>query len=231
MRIYMKIAFAVGLICLILYPAGASGYAFGTKVLPNDNDIGKPLFAMPAGTTIAYWDTGAPGYDDMDVVYLHTPGATVNPNDIRLTAFGNTHAPGSKVTPQDNDIGVPAILIVPASIVYLDLFGSANYDLLDPVYMHRTLAFLTIVNDVRLNITPGFGLMPGTKVRDFEPDLNKVIGGVPVALPLPPGSNIGFFDVNGNGAYDYFDDVYMNFPAGIPKGTVVVNNVRLSGPV
>ncbi len=44
-------------------------------------------------------------------------------------------------------------------------------------------------------------------------------------------ANVGFFDANGNGIYDYEDDVYLNVPAGISKGIVTVNNVRLSGPV
>jgi hypothetical protein len=43
--------------------------------------------------------------------------------------------------------------------------------------------------------------------------------------------NVGFFDANGNGIYDYEDDVYLNVPAGLSKGIVAVNNVRLSGPI
>ena len=38
-------------------------------------------------------------------------------------------------------------------------------------------------------------------------------------------------NVNGNGVYDYGDDVYLNVPAGVSKGIVTVNNVRLSGPI
>jgi len=59
-----------------------------------------------------------------------------------------------------------------------------------------------------------------------------------VALPLlasflgeNDAAKIGFLDANGNGIYDYEDDVYLNVPAGISKGVVTVNNVRLSGPV
>lgn len=44
-------------------------------------------------------------------------------------------------------------------------------------------------------------------------------------------AKIGFLDANGNRIYDYEDDVYLNVPAGVSKGIVTVNNVRLSGPI
>lgn len=242
MRSITKVAALAISLFLILGLVGASEYQFGTKVLAGDKDIGRPLFAMPAGTDIRFWDTGVvPGYDDTDVVYLDVsiappaPATAIKANDVRLTQFGNLLA-GSKVTPSDNDIGMP-ILPIPGirAIRYLNLFGSPNYDLSDPVYVSQNAIF-SLVNDVRLNATPGTGLKPGTKVRDFEPDLNKIMGTSPtplVPLPLPLGplnSRLSFFDVNGNGVYDYWDDVYMNFPSGFPA-EVSVNNIRLTGPV
>jgi hypothetical protein len=220
---------------LILGLVGASEYQFGTKVLAGDKDIGRPLFAMPLGTDIRFWDTGAPGYDDSDVVYLSPPPVTnIKANDVRLTPFGNYPA-GSKVASFDIDNGMPLIAPIPGlrAIRYLNLFGSSNYDLRDPVYVSQSPA-ISFVNDVRLNATPGTGLEPGTKVRDFDPDLNKFMWLFPnplVTLPHLGNSLLGFFDVNGNGVYDYWDDVYMNFPQGVPAGSVTVNNVRLSGPV
>lgn len=230
---------------LVLGLVGASEYQFGTKVLAGDKDIGRPLFAMPAGTDIRFWDTGVvPGYDDTDVVYLSAsiappiPTTAIKANDVRLTPFGNIPA-GSKVTPADNDIGMPLSIIPPggSNIRYLDLFGGPTCDLNDPVYVSRVPA-ITFVNDVRLNATPGTGLKPGTKVRDFEPDLNKFFGFTPpnlAVVPLPAfgifSTRLGFFDVNGNGVYDYWDDVYLNYPQGVPAGSVTVNNIRLSGTV
>jgi hypothetical protein len=146
---------------------------------------------------------------------------------VRLTPFGD-HPAGSKVTPDDNDIGMP-ITSLGSTIVYLNLFGSSAYDLLDPVYVHQ-FGTLTVTNDVRLNITPRTGLNPGTKVHDFEPDLNKIVTALPVPLPSI-GPTLAFFDVNGNGAYDYWDDVYMNVPTAVPVDSVTTNNIRLSGPV
>jgi hypothetical protein len=229
------VAFAISLY-LILGLVGASEYQFGTKVLPTDNDIGRPLFAMPPGTSICYWDTGSPLYDDTDVVYLTVPPTAITKaNDIRLTPFGNLPA-GSKVTPLDNDIAIPIIPIpgTPLAIRYLNLFGGPRCDLRDPVYVSQNAVF-SFVNDVRLNATLGTGLKSGTKVRDFEPDLNKIMGVLPnplVTLPTFGASvnRLGFFDVNGNGVYDYWDDVYMNVPVGFPA-EVSVNNLRLSGPV
>ena len=71
----------------------------------------------------------------------------------------------------------------------------------------------------------------GTKVTDgMDKDM----------VALPPlasflgerdAAKVGFFDTNGNGIYDYKDDLYLNVPAGLSKGIVTVNNVRLSGPI
>jgi len=227
MRSSTKAAALAMSLYLILGLVGASEYQFGTKVLAGDKDIGRPLFAMPP-TDIRYWNTGAPGYDDSDVVYLVT-APSVSANDVRLTPFGNLPA-GSKVTPADNDIGMPLTLFLPTrAIRFLNLFGSPRYDLNDPVYFSQA-APNSVVNDVRLNATLGTGLKPGTKVHDFEPDLNLAFGAPVLVFPLPPGLGLCFFDVNGNGAYDYWDDVYMNLPSGFPA-EVYVNNIRLSGPV
>jgi hypothetical protein len=219
---------------------GASEYLFGTKVLAGDSDIGRPLFAMPPGTDICFWDTGTPGYDHDDVVYLTVPPkSNVKEYDIRLTPVGD-HPEGSKVNRLDNDIGMPLKTFKGSAICYLNLYNSLNYDLADPVYFHQSATVYSIVNDVRLNTTPliefttGNEFKPGTKIEDFDLDLNKYFGTLPsklVKLPLPNGSSVlGFFDENGNGVYDFKDDVYMNYPQGVPKGSVAVNNIRLSAP-
>lgn len=221
MRICTKIAIsAISLIILFFSSNAAYGYDFGTKVNPNDSDIGKPLFWMPFGTTIFYWDTGGiPGYDEKDVLYLHTPGTWVNANDVRLTPVG-TYPAGSKVTMQDKDIGMPVIPLPGPSIGYLNLYGSSAYDFQDPVYVHQNSPpkIYTILNDVRL--TDINNIKAGTKVHNFDQDFNKIFG---VWGPVP----IKFFDVNGNGIYDDQDDVYLNVPTGVP-GIVSVNNVRIS---
>jgi hypothetical protein len=212
--ITMAAALAISLY-LILGLVGASEYQFGTKVLADDKDIGRPLFAMPPGTDIQYWDTGViPGYDDTDVVYLSVSNippaspAYLKANDVRLTPFGNLPA-GSKITPSDNDIGMPILPISPfRAIRYLDLFGGPTCDLSDPVYISQNTPF-TIVNDVRLNTTHGTGLESGTKVGNFEPDLNKMLGFTPginlAVVPLPAvgpfSTRLGFFDVIENSIF------------------------------
>lgn len=231
-------------VMLMLGLAGASEYAYGSKVLPLDTDVGRPLFAV--GANIQFWDTGViPGYDDTDVVYLHFIGPTVSANDVRLTPFGDLPA-GSKVTPQDNDIGQPLLpVFAPGQIRFADLYGGPQYDLEDPVYVHNFAVtvppggnLLTRMRDLRLTTVPGAGsavpgLDPGTKVRNLDLDFPKALG-LPVIAPgifFPPGI-IRFFDVNGNGVYDYSDDVYLYFPPSAPpSNSVTVNNVRLSGPV
>jgi hypothetical protein len=87
-------------------------------------------------------------------------------------------------------------------------------------------------NDIRLSLMGN--LIAGTKVTNFDEDQNKLVAWPPLASFLGPvidTAKLGFFDVNGNGVYDYEDDVYLNVPAGVSKGVVTVNNVRLSGPI
>lgn len=131
------------IICLILMInlASSSEYAFGTKVLSTDTDVGRPLHDMPAGTAIGYLDTGAPGYGEEDAVYLHIPEGIpdpdphVNDNDIRITSF-QEHIAGSKVTSQDLDMD-KQLTMLPSTINYLNLRGGQEYNLEDPVYLHQ----------------------------------------------------------------------------------------------
>lgn len=336
-------------IVLMLNPAGSSEYPFGSKVLPEDSDIGRPLFALPANTAIAYWDIGTPGYDESDPVYLHitSAGGTTSANDVRLT-FLNNFSAGSKVTFQDLDMNKP-VTKLSSTISFLNSYGSSAYDLNDPVYVHQydyydhheysdlhrddfadmtagfrerlpyqgseisvhgldyalfndnyklfiwdkltdknpekvgewrgldievvsglkadyyhvlgtwlikiqpctmgakgfshydkpayamavnPLAQFIKTNDIRLSSTNG--TINGTKVTDFDIDQNMLVSMPPLASflgSLADRADLGYFDVNGNGIYDYTDDIYLNVPSGVSAGIVTVNNVRLSGPL
>ena len=335
-------------IIVMASPASGSDYPFGSKVLPNQSDIGRPLFPLPAETTVAFWDIGTPGYDEEDPVYLHigpSASGTTNANDVRLT-FLDDMAAGSKVTFHDYDMNKP-ITQLPSIISFLDIHGSRAYDLNDPVYLHhfdysdysyrddsensanmmtgfserlpyrgreisspglgfalftdnyklfisdkildkrprkvgelRGLAIEVVrglkadyyhvlgtwlikiqphereedgprrddesadrkgydlraqfiqTNDVRISSMGE--LIAGTKVTNFDEDQNKLVAWPPLASFLGQATDttkMGFFDANGNGVYDYQDDVYLNVPAGVSKGVVTVNNVRLSGPI
>jgi hypothetical protein len=224
----------IGLLMIQLF-AGASEYEFGSKVLAQDNDIGKALYRLPFAD-IMYWDIGPnPGiYDEGDILYLtFVPGSpVVRVNTVRITPF-EYYAPGSKVMATDLDINMPLTgFMFGHAIVFLDLYGSsmpATFDLKDPAYFH-IFGPNIVTNDVRLtNITYR---APGTKVIDFDLDQAKPV----VTLqPLPaaaPGTLIAYFDVNGNGVYDYPDDLYLLYPTGgFPLDPHVrVNSLRLSGP-
>ncbi len=220
---------------LIEFFAGASEYEFGTKVLAQDSDVGKALYRLPFAD-IMYWDIGPnPGiYDEGDILYLTFVAGppAVRANTIRITPF-EYYPTGSKVLPGDKDIDMPLTdFMFGHSIVYLDLYGSSmpsTFDLRDPAYFHIYGPDI-VTNDVRLtNVTYR---APGTKVIDFDLDQAKPV----VALqPLPaiaPGTLIAYFDINGNGAYDYPDDLYLLYPTGgFPLDPHVrVNSLRLSGP-
>jgi len=254
---------------LILGSALASEYSFGSKVMSMDTDFGRPLrdYAAPpnpaADFSIGYWETGVVnGYDDTDVVYLHQGTLLIPPvlvdtvaNDVRLTPFGYLPA-GSKVTPQDNDIGVPLVALPGAppftsSIGWVNLYGGPEHDLDDPVYLHPgpiivPAVTLTATNDVRL--TAVGGKQPGTKVGNLDADLplvfapltafspNPITTLVPIAgtqFPISPNAYIRYVDINGNNQYDYPDDVYLITANPITTATqsVRVNDLRLSGPV
>jgi len=70
---------------------------------------------------------------------------------------------------------------------------------------------------------------------DFDLDQNKLVA-LPVLASFPRELDdygaIRFYDANGNGLYDFPDDIYLDisFRGSSPFGTVSVNDVRLSGP-
>jgi len=213
---------------------GASEYEFGTRVLAQDSDIGRALYDFPFAD-IMYWDIGPNPtiYDEGDVLYLIRLTATVvTSNDVRITPF-ESYAAGTKVTANNKDIDMPLspFPIIAHNIVFLDLFGSTAFDLKDPVYFHRVAAPNIVTNDVRLtNVT---GHAPGTKVIDFDPDHDKPWVLLQPLPTIPLFNLIKYFDANGNGVYDYPDDVYLIYPLGGPPFSphVRVNSIRLSGPV
>ena len=245
----MKILTMAICITIMLGLAGASQYSFGTKVMSFDSDFGAPLraYGLPnvPPLTVGYWETGVVlGFDDTDVVYVHQgpllavpPG--IHANDVRLTPFGYLPA-GSKVTPQDNDIGMPLLPFpVTATISWVNLYGGPGHDLNDPIYIAQLLGFTT-TNDIRL--TNVAGKPPGSKVGNLDLDLPKAfappwpptnpnpIAGIPAPFGIvAPPLSVQYVDVNGNNQYDYPDDVYLI--TGLPPSPVVrANDVRLSGP-
>lgn len=130
------------LIISIILPASASEaseYAFGSKVLPQDRDLGSVLKNMPDGTMVSFWDIGTNVgiYDGDDVVYLDTPPVgIVNANDLRLVPFKGFMA-GSKVVPDDKDMNSP-LLPLSAEMRFLNTNSDQSYDLNDPVYLHQS---------------------------------------------------------------------------------------------
>jgi len=220
---------------LIMGSALGSEYSFGSKVYPGDSDVGRTLLPFPtiqvqSPLDIMYWNIGTPVYDDQDIVYWHvvSNGVNVAANDIRLTAYAG-HPAGSKVTPFDNDIGQGPLAPLPGFwIRWLNLYGGATPDLEDPIFASTVAGGPSNLNHVRL--TDSEGMLPGTKLRNSDPDFADPYSlfGVPYTLPTI-GFPFEFFDTNGNGIYDYLDDVYLHMPTAVVS-QVNVNDVRLSGP-
>jgi hypothetical protein len=184
------------------------------------------LFSPPEPRTLfllGYWETGVVlGYDDTDVVYSHqgiAAGNVVFANDVRLTPFDYLVA-GSKVAPQDNDIGMKLTPLQCKRILWVNSYGGPGHNLDDPVYIHVGWGPNTVTNDVRLSNVGG--LAPGSKVGNLDSDLpnafaipwfnnpNPIIqtgfGGVILPADWP---RVRYVDNNGDSQYDYPDDVYL----------------------
>lgn len=153
----------------------------GSKVTPQDNDINKPLIALPlipgwAAPCIAWANLyGGPTYDLDDPVYIHTTGmqpagtpTLTSINDVRLTTIGQIEA-GTKVHNFDPDFPVALSITGPPfnpikaplaaagfpfwRIQYIDVNGNLQYDYPDDVYLcFPPFAWDVVrVNDVRLS--------------------------------------------------------------------------------
>ncbi len=169
----MKVLVFTGLILIQVFSV-CSGYDFGTKVMANDTDMGMPLLDLPGGWTVGFWDTGTPGYDQADPVYLHVSHSYRNmiaSNDVRLTSIDN-YSPGSKVIFEDIDMNRP-LTPLPATIKYLNLYGSSAYDLSDPVYLHIDCSGMDHIDnhqtqDLGKSNTCQDGKIDTFKIEDFE---------------------------------------------------------------
>jgi hypothetical protein len=274
-------------ICLAIISGQAAAQLYGTKVKSGDPDVGLPLsnFApIPAPTPapmaqedywISYWDLNANGiYDDQDVPYLQFGTANVPPaqrivraNSIRLTGWGVCPA-GSYVKASDPDIGqqlntfpqIPSHALPATAFVgfyYLDVAGSAGYDLDDPVYVKTQLPITATLGTNDIRITGFAGFPAGSRVSLADPDAGQTLTPFKVDIPnIPPpppsprqtggpgpaGANtqIGslmFYNANGNiiatvanPANPIFDDgdmVYFHVGAGGPGAAVGPNDIRL----
>jgi hypothetical protein len=239
----------LGISLIIMLSLGcAVAFEYGSKVGPNDRDVGRALINFPGATglapTIDFLDIGAnPGTDERDVIYLDFAGnRRVDVNDLRLTDFDRNHVAGTKVRPGDPDLSANLDTFAnPAGqIYYADFGGSPGYDWRDPVYIKTTpLPQIAGTRDVRLtNIL----YRAGTKILDADRDTNMplilMLGATAGVLDLVygPVAEIRFYNANGNvnslGApiYDGPDSVYLDIssPGSAGNGVVSPNDVRLS---
>jgi hypothetical protein len=263
------------LLCLAVLASGqaAAQGTYGTKVQAGDPDIGLPLsnFA-PIGVGvpqnlyyISYWDINANGvYDDQDVPYLqfgttNFPAAQriVRTNSIRLAGWG-AYPPGSYVKASDSDVGqqlntfppigahaLPGAFVV--GFYYLNVAGSAGYDLDDPVYLKTQAppAATLGTNDIRIT---GYANFPaGSRVSIADPDAGKLLTAFKTDIPLiaqPTGGpalsglflqigSLMFYNANGNviapasAIFDDGDVVYFHVGAGGAGAAVGPNDIRL----
>ena len=272
------------LLCLAILASGqaAAQGTYGTKVNAGDPDVGLPLSAfapipVPGWQNsfwISYWDLNANGiYDAQDVPYLQFGSTNFPPaqrivraNNIRLAGWG-AYPAGSYVKASDPDIGQqlntwpPLAYALPSApqvgFYYLNIAGTAGYDLEDPVYL-KVLSAPNIplaqlgTNDIRIT---GYANYPaGSRVSITDPDAGKdltpfiapilpalanPIGGPTATAPAAQIGTFMFFNANGNIAgpvppnpafsaiFDDGDVVYFHVGAGGPGASVGPNDIRL----
>lgn len=217
---------------------------------------------------ISYWDLNANGlYDAQDVPYLQF-GSTnffppaqriVRANNIRLAGWGSYPA-GSYVKASDPDIGQQLNTVPPAAYAlpswpavgfyYLNVAGTAGYDLEDPVYLKVQSApsfppQQLGTNDIRIT---GYANYPaGSRVSITDVDAGKdlarfvaplafnAIGGPTATAPAGQIGTLMFFNANGNvinpppfsAIFDDGDVAYFHVGAGGAGAAVGPNDIRL----
>jgi hypothetical protein len=222
---------------------------------------------------ISYWDLNANGlYDAQDVPYLQFGSTNLFPaqrivraNNIRLAGW-STYPAGSYVKASDQDIGqqlntAPPVAAhaLPASafpsvvgFYYLNVAGSAGYDLDDPVYLKTQLPAAAVLSTNDIRITGYAGFPAGSRVSNADSDAGKLLtafkfempplvqatGGPALAGAIPQIGSFMFFNANGNIApvppnpafsaiFDDGDVVYFHVGAGGPGAAVGPNDIRL----
>jgi len=151
---------------------------------------------------------------------------SLNPSATQRTQSQNEPDEG-------NDLGVPQ------NTDAVDTKGSNEVDIKDINKIVDAVNSISANSDsIRtydIRLTNLGELAAGTKVIDFDLDQNKLVT-LPVLASFPREPDdygaIRFYDANGNGLYDFLDDVYLDisFRGFSSFGTVSVNDVRLSGP-
>jgi hypothetical protein len=232
--VFRAILLAV-LFLMLSYPGIAQEY--GSKVLAGDEDESRALSPFFSGPEFAFIDLNNNGlFEPADPVYINMNPADciVSENDVRVTSFENAalFPAGSQVRAADPDhdkalIRFGTYRYPAAELRYFDMDGDKAYSLNDPVYLDLDPGKVT-AGDIRitgyLEPIPGFDMDAGTRVRDADPDSDKM------TITLP--GMLSFYNTNGdinNGGwaiYNTGDLVYMD--TQYPFNTVTVNDIRLS---
>lgn len=220
---------------MLSYPAIAQDY--GSKVMAGDEDESRALSPFFSGPEFAFIDLNNNGlFEPTDPVYINMNPADcmVSENDVRVTFFEDpSYFPaGSQVRAAEPDhdkalIRFGTYRYPAAELRYFDMDGDKAYSLNDPVYLDLDPGKVT-AGDIRITgyLEPiqGFDMGAGTRVRDADPDSDKL------TITLP--GMLGFYNANGNinnggwAIYDTGDLVYMD--TQYPFNTVTVNDIRLS---
>ena len=219
-------------------------YKYGTKITESEVDdvhvLGTP--AQNAPFQLRFWDVTNNGlYTSDDIVYIDvTPpsgiGADiVSPGDVRLTPYGSNVAGSQVILATDPDMGkpLPPLNNIPLGwIEFLDMTGD-GYTPDDPVYIDMGNDWIVSINDIILSEgTAGAGT-PGSKVIANSPYLSQQL------TNMPAGTNINYFDTNGDGWYQNIATGPLPLALGIgdyvfldvgAQGYSSANDVRLTEP-
>jgi len=208
---------------MIMATVGVTGVSadgqdiYGSQVEICEVDDTYILTPLPANIR---WinNGGAPGPDWGDSVYLNVDGAgiTVALNDVRLTvvqAGGVTYPAGSQVQALDNDISLVTQVAAGRHLRYANIVTAAGYNLGDPIFWKFGVP--VAVNDLRISNYISFNM--GDFVGGTDTDLTAATFAIP--------QNFAFYDVDGNGVYEFGDHVLVDVDG---DGLGTVNDIRLT---
>ncbi len=184
------------------------GKAAGTQITASDAVIGKTPTVL-AGATWAYLDVLGDGYTADDKIYIDT-------NADGIVSAGDLKADGTRVVSGSSDEGAPLVATTAGlPDIFLDVDGDGLYGNGDIIYLDEDALGTVTINDVRAIKTTNFAFNSKVVAGDWEAVY------APAAVVF---AGIDYWDLNGNGAFNAGEPVYLVVALTAPA----INDVLLT---